>query len=107
MAGSNVVVLTDSNFDAEVSKSTQPVLVDFGATWCGPCKALAPIVEKLADESVGKYKICKLDIDEAPEVTAKFGVRGVPTVIVFKNGERSAQHVGLTNKENLVRMLEG
>jgi thioredoxin 1 len=107
MAGSNVVVLNDSNFDAEVSKSAQPVLVDFGATWCGPCKALAPIVEKLADESVGKYKICKLDIDEAPAITAKFGVRGVPTVIVFKNGERSAQHVGLTNKENLVRMLEG
>jgi thioredoxin 1 len=107
MAGNNVIELNDSNFDAEVSKSAQPVLVDFGATWCGPCKVLAPIVEKLADESVGKYKICKVDIDEAPGITAKFGVRGVPTVIVFKNGERSGQHVGVTNKENLLKMLEG
>jgi len=107
MAGSNVIELNDSNFDAEVTKSAEPVLVDFGATWCGPCKALAPIVEKLADESVGKYKVCKVDIDDSPAITAKFGVRGVPTVIVFKNGERSAQHVGLTNKENLLKMLAG
>ena len=107
MAGTNVIELNDSNFEAEVTKSAQPVLVDFGATWCGPCKALAPIVEKIADENVGKYKICKVDIDDAPGITAKFGVRGVPTVIVFKNGERSGQHVGLTNKENLLTMLGG
>jgi len=103
----NVIELTDANFDAEVSNSKEPVLVDFGATWCGPCKVLAPIVEKLADENVGKYKVCKVDIDDAPAVTAKFGVRGVPTVIVFKNGQRASQHVGVTNKENLLKMLGG
>jgi thioredoxin 1 len=107
MAGSNVIELNDENFDKEVGTSVQPVLVDFGATWCGPCKVLAPIVEKLADESVGKYKVCKVDIDEAPGITAKFGVRGVPTVIVFKGGQRAGQHVGVTNKENLLKMLEG
>jgi thioredoxin 1 len=103
----NVIELNDENFDAEVSKSTQPVLVDFGATWCGPCKALAPVVEKLADETVGKYKVCKVDTDEAPKVSAKFGVRSVPTILVFKNGEKVAQHVGLTNKEKLLTMLGG
>jgi thioredoxin 1 len=101
----NVIELNDQNFDAEVTKSTQPVLVDFGATWCGPCKALAPVVEKLADETVGKYKVCKIDIDDAPAITAKFGVRSVPTILVFKNGERTGQHVGLTNKEKLLSLL--
>ena len=103
----NVIELNDENFDAEVSKSQQPVLVDFGATWCGPCKVLAPIVEKLADENVGKYKICKVDIDDAPKISAKFGVKSVPTILVFKNGEKSAQHVGLTNKEKLLTLLQG
>ena len=71
MAGKNVIELTDANFEAEVLKSNVPVLVDFTATWCGPCKVLAPIVEGLADEFAGKYKIGKLDIDDAPEVTRK------------------------------------
>jgi len=105
MAGNNVIELNDANFDSEISASDKPVLVDFGATWCGPCKILAPIVEKLADEYAGKYKICKVDIDEAPSVTAKFGIRGVPTVLVFKNGQKTGQHVGVTNKETLLKML--
>ena len=105
MAGNNVIELNDTNFDNEVTTSDKPVLVDFGATWCGPCKILAPIVEKLADEFVGKLKVCKVDIDEAPTVTAKFGIRGVPTVLVFKNGEKTGQHVGVTNKETLLKML--
>jgi thioredoxin 1 len=105
MAGNNVIELNDANFDTEVTTSDKPVLVDFGATWCGPCKILAPIVEKLADEYVGKFKVCKVDIDEAPTVTAKFGIRGVPTVLVFKNGEKTGQHVGVTNKETLLKML--
>lgn len=105
MAGKNIIELTDDNFENEVLKSQVPVLVDFTATWCGPCKVLAPIVEGIADEFAGKYKVAKLDIDEAPEVTKKYGVRGVPTVIVFNAGEKKAQHVGVTNKETLVKML--
>jgi thioredoxin 1 len=107
MAGSNVIEVNDANFEAVVTKSQQPVLVDFGATWCAPCRALAPIVEKLADETVGKYTVCKVDTDDAPKTAAKFGVMSVPTVIVFKNGEMAAQHVGLTNKEKLLKMLGG
>ncbi len=105
MAGKNVIEINDQNFDSEVLKSDVPVLVDFSATWCGPCKVLAPIVEKLADESVGKFKVGKIDIDESPATTTKFGVRGVPTVIVFKKGEKSGQHVGVTNKETLLKLL--
>ncbi len=105
MAGKNIIELTDSNFEAEVLKSNVPVLVDFTATWCGPCKALAPVVEKLADEFVGTYKVAKLDIDEAPGVTQKYGVRGVPTVMVFKAGEKTGQHVGVTNRDTLVKLL--
>jgi thioredoxin 1 len=104
MAG-KVIELTDTNFEAEVLKSTEPVLVDFTATWCGPCKALAPVVEKLAEEAGGKFKVGKLDIDEAPDVTKRYGVRGVPTVLVFKGGEKVDQHVGVTNRETLLKML--
>lgn len=105
MAGKNVIELTDANFDKEVLESQVPVLVDFTATWCGPCKMLSPIVEKIADENVGKYKIGKLDIDDAPGVTQRYGIRGVPTVIVFKAGQKSGQHVGVTNKETLLKLL--
>ncbi len=105
MASANVLVFTDANFESEVLKSDVPVLVDFTATWCGPCKALAPIVEKLADEFAGKVKVGKLDIDDAPIVTRKYGVRSVPTVMVFKGGQKSGQHAGLTNKEKLVSLL--
>jgi thioredoxin 1 len=107
MAGKNVIELTDENFDTEVTNSQIPVLVDFTATWCGPCKQLAPIVEKIADENVGKYKVAKLDIDDAPKVTQRFGVRSVPTILVFKAGEKKGAHVGVTNKETLIKMLEG
>ena len=107
MAGKNVIELTDANFDAEVLQSKTPVLVDFTATWCGPCKMLSPIVDKIADEFEGTYKVGKLDIDDAPTVTQKYGVRGVPTVMVFKNGEKTGQHVGVTNKETLVKLLAG
>jgi thioredoxin 1 len=104
MAG-KVPELTDTTFDTEVLKATEPVLVDFTATWCGPCKALAPVVEKLAEEAGGKYKVFKLDIDEAPETTKRYGVRGVPTILVFKGGEKIDQHVGVTNRETLLKML--
>ena len=106
MAGKNVIELTDENFDTEVTKSDIPVLVDFTATWCGPCKMLAPIVEKIADENIGKYKVAKLDIDDAPKVTQRFGVRSVPTILIFKAGEKKGQHGGVTNKETLIKLLE-
>jgi thioredoxin 1 len=104
--GTNVINVSDANFESEVLKSDSPVLVDFTATWCGPCKQLAPVVEKIADENVGKYKVAKVDIDDCPSVTQKYGVRGVPTVMVFKGGEKKAQHVGVTNKETLLKLLE-
>jgi thioredoxin 1 len=103
----NIVELTDANFDKEVLESQTPVLVDFTATWCGPCKMLAPIVEKIADEYKGTYKVGKLDIDDAPGITQRYGIRGVPTVMVFKDGQKAGQHVGVTNKENLVKLLGG
>ena len=102
----NVIEVTDANFESEVLKADQPVLVDFGATWCGPCKALAPIVDKIADENVGKVKVAKVDIDDSPGVAQRYGIRGVPTVLVFRGGEKTAQHVGLTTKENLLKLLE-
>jgi thioredoxin 1 len=105
MASQNVHVFNDLNFDKEVLQSDQPVLVDFTATWCGPCRALAPIIDQVAEELVGKARVGKVDIDEAPLTAGKFGVRGVPTVMIFKNGERIAQHVGLTTKQKLLDLV--
>ena len=103
----NVLEAGEHNFDAEVLKADLPVLVDFGATWCGPCKAIAPIVDKIADENVGKYKIVKVDIDESPALATRYQIRGVPTLLVFKGGEKKQTHVGATNKETLLKLLEG
>jgi thioredoxin 1 len=106
MAGdANLVHLNDLNWDDEVTKSKVPVLVDFTAVWCGPCKVLSPIIQKLADELAGKVKVAKLDIDESPATSARFGIRGVPTVMLFVGGERKAQQVGLTSRENLLKLL--
>lgn len=105
MAGKNVLVFTKQNFDSDVLKSDTPVLVDFTATWCGPCKALAPIIDKIADEYAGKVKVGKLDIDDSPEIAAKYQVRSVPTVLVFKGGQKVGQNVGLTSRDKLVALL--
>jgi thioredoxin 1 len=107
MGGVNVLEINDLNFDSEVLKSPVPFLLDFSAVWCGPCKALAPIVEKLADEATGKFRVGKLDIDDSPGVPSKFGIRGVPTVLVFKEGKESGRHVGVTSnvKEALLKLL--
>jgi thioredoxin 1 len=105
MGSINVHSFNDKNFEDEVLKSDVPVLVDFTATWCGPCRQLAPIVEKLADEFQGKVKVGKLDIDDAPEITKKYGVRSVPTVMVFQGGEKKGTQVGLANREKLVKLL--
>lgn len=105
MASANVRTVNDSDFESEVLISNMPVLVHFGATWCGPCKALKPIVEKLADELVGKVKVYYLDIDDAPEVSRKYGIRSVPTCLVFRDGQKTGQNMGLTNREKLIQLL--
>lgn len=105
MASPNVVTLTDTNFKAEVEESSIPVLVDFWATWCGPCRAVAPTIEQLATEYQGKVKIAKLDIDTAPMITSKFGIQGVPTFIVFKNGQPVDKMVGAKPKGAFVTAL--
>lgn len=95
------VILTDANFEAEVLQTELPVLVDFFATWCGPCKMQGPIVDELAGEVVGQAKVGKLDVDQAPVTAQKYGVMSIPTIIIFKGGEPKATLVGLQTKEAL------
>ena len=105
MASEKVQVFNDLNFEQEVLKSDKPVLVDFTASWCGPCRQLAPIIDQIAAELDGEAIVGKLDIDEAPLTAGKYGVRGVPTVMVFKNGQRADTHVGLTTKNKLLDLV--
>lgn len=102
----SVNVFNDDNFNSEVIGSDVPVLVDFYATWCGPCKALSPIVEKLAGEFEGKLKVGKLNIDEAQQAPGEFGVRAVPTIVFFKNGEAVGNLVGLKKEAELRSHIE-
>lgn len=105
MASGNLKMFNDQNFASEVLRSNVPVLVQFTATWCGPCKALTPIVEKIADDFAGKIKVGKVDIDEAPMTPRNYGIRSVPTCIVFHNGVKTASQIGLTSRENLLKLL--
>lgn len=105
MANTNVVTFTDSNFEAEVLKSSEPVLVDFWAVWCGPCRAIAPIIDELAGEYQGKAKIGKLNVDENQAVAGRFGIRSIPTLLVFKNGQVVDQIIGAQPKSKLVDVL--
>jgi len=104
-AAAHALEVTDDTFDAEVLASDVPVLVDFGARWCGPCKALAPIVHRVAQETAGRAKVVTMDTDDCPRTAARYGVRGVPTLLVFRRGEKTAQHVGATTREKLLAML--
>ncbi|MEG0339625.1 MAG: thioredoxin [Oscillospiraceae bacterium] len=99
------IVLTNDNFDEQVLKSEIPVMVDFWATWCGPCRMLAPTVEQISKDEEGKLKVCKLDIDAEPELAQRYEVMSIPTVIVFANGEEKARSVGLVPKDKLMAML--
>ncbi len=106
MASENVLELNDSNFDSVVSSASEPVLVDFWAPWCAPCRMLAPVVAEIADENAGKFKIAKVNVDDAPGVSAKFGIRSIPTLLFFKGGEKKDQTVGVTGKAEIVRRLD-
>ena len=101
----NVTEVTDANFDEEVVNATEPVLVDFTATWCGPCKMIAPLVEELAGEYAGRMKVVKVDIDNSPGTAGRFGVRGVPTLKVFKSGEVVAEQVGAIPKPKIAELM--
>ena len=100
------VTVTDSNFQEEVLNADQPVLVDFWATWCGPCRMIAPIIEELAEEYEGRAKIAKLDVDNNPQVAMQFGVRSIPTLLFFKDGEVADQLIGAVPKRALAERLQ-
>lgn len=103
----NIVHVTDSSFDSDVLQADTPVLVDFWASWCGPCKMIAPLLDQIADEYNGKMKVCKVDVDSNPQAAAKFNVRGIPTLLLFKDGELEATKVGALSKSQLMEFVDG
>jgi len=102
----NIKVLTTDNFEQEVLQSAEPVLVDFWATWCPPCRLIAPTIEALADEYQGRVKVAKLDVDEHGELAGRYGIRSIPTLLLFKGGEVVEQRVGALPRPELVRLLD-
>ncbi|APC13859.1 MULTISPECIES: thioredoxin TrxA [Providencia] len=102
-----IIHITDASFATEVLNASSPVLVDFWAAWCGPCKMIAPILDEIADEYTGKLTIAKLNIDENPATAPKYGIRGIPTLLLFKNGEVAATKVGALSKTQLKEFLDG
>jgi thioredoxin 1 len=106
MAGSNTLEFSQQNFEQDVLKSSQPVLVDFWATWCGPCRMMAPTLDTVATEYAGRAKVGKLNVDEHPEIAGQYGIRSIPTLLLFKNGQIQEQLVGLVPKDSLNRILD-
>ena len=106
MASANIKHVSDSNFEGEVLKSPTPVLIDFWAPWCGPCKAIAPLLDELADEYAGKLKIVKINVDDNPETPARYGVRGIPNLLIIKGGQVKEQIIGAVPKGRLVQAVD-
>jgi thioredoxin 1 len=106
MASNHIIKLTQDNFEKEVLKSITPVLVDFWAEWCGPCKMIAPILDELADEYAGKVSIGKVDIDDQQKLASEYGVRAIPTLLLFHDGQVAEQIVGLRSKRDLKASFE-
>lgn len=102
----NIIAVSDATFEADVLKSDKPVLIDFWAEWCGPCKMIAPILDEIAPSYVGKLKIAKINVDENPATPAKYGVRGIPTLILVNNGQVQATKVGALSKSQLTAFLD-
>ena len=103
---SKIQDISDDSFESEVIGSSVPVIVDFWALWCGPCKALAPVIEDVSEKYAGKVKFVKLDVDSNPSTPPKFGVRGIPTLILFKDGQVKATQVGLIGKADLMQFID-
>lgn len=101
------VKVTDSSFEADVLQSSEPVVVDFWAEWCGPCRMIGPALEEISDSMAGKVKIAKINIDENPSVASKYGIRSIPTLLLFKGGELAGQKVGAAPKGDLQRWIQG
>jgi thioredoxin 1 len=106
MASENIIELTDGNFEEEVLKYSGTVLVDFWAPWCGPCRMVGPVVEEIAGEYTGRLKVGKLNTDEAPQTAANFGIRSIPTLMIFKRGQAADQIVGAVPKEQITEKLD-
>ena len=106
MASNSILEVNDANFDQDVLKSDKPVLIDFWAAWCGPCRALAPIVDELATAYEGKVKVAKMDVDRNSATPMRYGVRGIPTLLVFKGGEVKEQIVGYVPKEQIQKAID-
>ena len=102
----NIVHVTDANFEEEVLKSDVPVLVDYWAEWCGPCKMIAPVLEEIAKDYDGRVKICKMDVDANQDTPQKFGIRGIPTLMMFKGGNAEATKVGALSKNQLSEFID-
>ena len=106
MENSVAVTLDDSNFDKEVNQSTQPVLVDFWAEWCGPCKMIAPLIDEIAKEKAGSVKVAKVNVDENQSLSFKYNIRAIPSLLFFKNGQLRDQVTGMTSKKDLLVRIE-